>query len=90
MTRTYDAIIVGSRIVELAALRERHLENGAVSVNEFQQTGIANVFCAGESTTDASAGRPLTFCWPGVATRPVPNLSSHACESCNSEHDLRT
>ena len=75
MTRTYDAIIVGSGIVDLATLRERHLENGAVSVNDFHQTGIANVFCAGESTRDASAGRPLTFCWIGVATRPVPNLS---------------
>jgi NADPH-dependent 2,4-dienoyl-CoA reductase/sulfur reductase-like enzyme len=36
--------------VELAALLGCRIENNAVAVNEMQQTSIANVLCAGEST----------------------------------------
>lgn len=35
---------------ELASLLGCRIEDGAVVVNEMQETGIANVFCAGEST----------------------------------------
>jgi NADPH-dependent 2,4-dienoyl-CoA reductase/sulfur reductase-like enzyme len=36
--------------VELAALLGCRIEDGAVAVNEMQQTSVANVLCAGEST----------------------------------------
>jgi len=36
--------------VELASLLSCTIENGFVTVNEYQQTSIANVFCAGEPT----------------------------------------
>jgi NADPH-dependent 2,4-dienoyl-CoA reductase/sulfur reductase-like enzyme len=36
--------------IELAALLECRIEHGAVAVDEMQQTSVANIFCAGEST----------------------------------------
>jgi len=36
--------------LELAQLLECKIEDGVVSVDEFQQTSAANVFCAGEAT----------------------------------------
>lgn len=35
---------------ELASLLRSRIENGVVEVNEFQQTSVENIFCAGEPT----------------------------------------
>ena len=48
-----DYLACGFHLVpnlELAQLLECKIENGVVSVDEFQQTSAANVFCAGEAT----------------------------------------
>jgi D-hydroxyproline dehydrogenase subunit alpha len=48
-----DYLACGFHLVpnaELAALLECELENGCVRVNEFQETSISDIYCAGEPT----------------------------------------
>jgi len=48
-----DYLACGFHLVpnlELAELLDCEIEDGAVSVGEFQQTSVANVYCAGETT----------------------------------------